>query len=129
MLPQAITTHPANRNQEESYYDFVEDWELIESSFVMQYGIRLRQNDDMSWNEFCSLLTGIMYDTPLGRVVSIRAEKDQKVIKGFSKEEKRIRDEWLKRKHKKVQANPKICDAFWSSFQQAMKRQYGRTDK
>lgn len=79
----------------------------------------------MSWNEFCSLLTGIMYDTPLGRVVSIRAEKDPKVIKGFSKEEKRIRDEWRKRKHKKAQANPKIYNAFWSSFQQSMKRQYG----
>lgn len=125
MWQPGITIHPANRNQGESYYDFIEDWELIESSFVMQYGIRLRQDDDMSWNEFCSLLTGIMYDTPLGRVVSIRAEKDPKVIKGFSKEEKRIRDEWRKRKHKKAQANPKIYNAFWISFQQAMKRQYG----
>ena len=100
-----ITIHPTNRDGGEPYYDFIEDWELIESSFVMQYGIRLRQNDDMSWNEFCSLLTGIMYDTPLGRVVSIRAEKDKKVIKAFSKEEKRIRDEWLRRKHKKMQGN------------------------
>lgn len=119
-----ITIHPTNRDGGEPYYDFIEDWELIESSFVMQYGIRLRQNDDMSWNEFCSLLTGIMYDTPLGRVVSIRAEKDQKVIKGFSKEEKRIRDEWLRRKYKKMQGNQETCNAFWSNFQQTMKKLY-----
>lgn len=120
-----ITIHPTNRDGGEPYYDFIEDWELIESSFVMQYGIRLRQNDDMSWNEFCSLLTGIMYDTPLGRVVSIRAEKDKKVIKAFSKEEKRIRDEWLRRKHKKMQGNQETYNAFWSNFQQTMKKLYG----
>lgn len=91
----------------------------------MQYGIRLRQNDDMSWNEFCSLLTGIMYDTPLGRVVSIRAEKDQKVIKAFSEEEKRIRNEWLKRKNQELQKNPEAYNAFWRDFQQAMKMAYG----
>ena len=107
----------------------IEDWELIESSFVMQYGIRLRQNDDMSWNEFCSLLTGIMYDTPLGRVVSIRAEKDQKVIKSFNEEEKRIRNEWLKRNHKRMQKNPATYNAFWNTFQQGMKDAYGKTKK
>lgn len=79
----------------------------------------------MSWNEFCSLLTGIMYDTPLGRVVSIRAEKDQKVIKAFSEEEKRIRNEWLKRKNQELQKNPEAYNAFWLDFQQAIKMAYG----
>lgn len=79
----------------------------------------------MSWNEFCSLLTGIMYDTPLGRVVSIRAEKDQKVIKAFSEEEKRIRNEWLKRKNQELQKNPEAYNVFWRDFQQAMKMAYG----
>lgn len=125
MWQLAVTTHPPNKQGGESYYDLIEDWELIESSFVMQYGIRLRQNDDMSWNEFCSLLTGIMYDTPLGRVVSIRAEKDQKVIKNFSEEEKRIRNEWMKRKNKKMMKNPEAYNAFWRDFQTAMKRLYG----
>ena len=91
----------------------------------MQYGIRLRQDDDMSWNEFCSLLTGIMYDTPLGRVVSIRAEKDQKVIKAFSEEEKRIRNEWLKRKNKELKKNLEAYNAYWRNLQQAMKMAYG----
>lgn len=125
MWQQVITVHPPNKSTGESYYDLVEDWDLIESSFVMQYGIRLRQEDDMSWNEFCSLLTGIMYDTPLGRVVDIRSQKDKKIIEQFSPEEKRIRDEWLKRKHKKMQGNQETYNEFWSNFQQTMKELYG----
>lgn len=60
----------------------------------MQYGIRLRQEDDMSWSEFCSLLTGIMPKTPLGQIVSIRSEEDKDILKNFTKEQHRIRDEW-----------------------------------
>jgi hypothetical protein len=79
-----------------------EDWDLIESSFAKQYGIRLRQNLDMTWSEFCSLLTGIMPDTPLGQVVTIRAEKDPKVIKKFSPDQKRIHREWKLRQANNV---------------------------
>lgn len=71
---------------------------MIESSFLKQYGIRLATNQDMSWAEFCSLLSGIMPNTPLGQIVSIRAEKDKNVIKNFTKEQKRIRFEWFARR-------------------------------
>ena len=60
----------------------------------------------MSYSEFCSLLSGIMPDTPLGAVVEIRAEKDAKRIAAFSKEQKRIRSEWLKRKYQKLKDSP-----------------------
>lgn len=99
--------HP--RNNGESYYDLFDDWELIESSFLKQYGIRIRSEDDMSWSEFCSLISGIMPDTPLGQIVSIRAEKDSKRIKEFTKEQKRIRNEWLKRRNQKS-SNGKNAD-------------------
>ena len=56
----------------------------------------------MSWSEFCSLLSGIMPETPLGRVVSIRAEKDPKIIKNFTKEQKKIRNDWIIRRNKKL---------------------------
>lgn len=85
-------THPESG---ETWYDLEYDWELIESSFLKQYGIRLRTEDDMSYGEFCSLLSGIMHDTPLGQVVSIRAEKDRKVISRFTEDQKRIRREWM----------------------------------
>lgn len=114
--------HPESNG--ESYYDLFEDWELIESSFLKQYGIRIREVDDMSWTEFCSLLSGIMHDTPLGYIVSIRAEKDPKVIKDFTPDQKRIRSEWILRKSEKVKQNPKESNIDWSAFQKWAKENY-----
>ena len=48
-----------------------------------------------------------MPETPLGRVVSIRAEKDPKIIKNFTKEQKKIRNDWIIRRNKKLMKNPK----------------------
>lgn len=75
------------------FYDLAEDWELIEASFAMQYGIRLSQ-EDMDWKEFCNLLAGLGPKTPLGSIVAIRAENDREVLKRFTPDQKRIRDEW-----------------------------------
>lgn len=73
---------------------------MIASSFSTQYGIRLYQKDfkEMSWMEFRALLEGLGPDTPLGRIVSIRSEQDKDVLKNFTPEQKRIRNEWRKRK-------------------------------
>ena len=74
------------------------DWDLIVSSFLSQYGLRIRTKefDSVSWGEFRDLLAGISPETALGRVVAIRAEKDRDVIKRFSKYEKQIYDDWQK---------------------------------
>lgn len=63
------------------------------SSFRKQYGIRLTE-DDVPWGEFVMLLAGIMPDTPLGQIVSIRAETDPEMLKCFNDEQRRIHDEW-----------------------------------
>lgn len=51
----------------------------------------------MSWDEFCTLLAGIMPKTPLGQIVSIRSEEDKDMLKNFTPEQNRIRDEWRNR--------------------------------
>jgi hypothetical protein len=79
------------------WYDLYEDWELIESSFAAQYNIRLSQVDNMSWQEFCSLLNGIMPKTPLGSIVAIRSEEDKDILKNFTKEQHKIRNDWRNR--------------------------------
>lgn len=84
-------------NKNESYYDLYEDYDLIESSFAQQYGIRLRNEDEMSWDEFTNLLSGINADTPLGAVVRIRAEKDPNIMKNWGKNEKKIHRDWQKK--------------------------------
>lgn len=101
-----------------------EDWGLIEASFTSQYGIRLRNEYDMPWGEFCTLLAGIMPETPLGQVVSIRAEDDKDMLKNFTKDQHRIRNEWRNRKVKavdKLEAEEQI-----KMIQEIMKKAFGK---
>lgn len=101
-----------------------DDWELIESSFLKQYGIRIRQDDNMSYSEFLSLLSGIMPDTPLGQIVTIRSETDQKVIAKYTKEQKRIRRDWILRRNRKLKENPRAYSDYWKKMQASLKAAY-----
>lgn len=51
----------------------------------------------MKWEEFQALLVGISPDTALGRIVAIRSEDDEDILKHFTKEQHRIRNEWRSR--------------------------------
>lgn len=73
------------------------------------------------------MLSGIMPETPLGQIVSIRAEKDPKVIKGFNKEQKKIRSDWIKRKAKQKRQMDKAAYAqYWASFQEMAKAAFSK---
>lgn len=124
MLQAHTNKHPTSSG--ESFYDIAEDWELIESSFYKQYGIRLRNDgeDDLSYQEFISLLGGLMHDTPLGTVVSIRSEKDPKVIKDFTESQKKIRSEWVKRRNRKLKQDPTAYNSYWTKMQQQFKQMF-----
>lgn len=81
----------------------IQDFDLIVSSFQSQYGIRLsRELKGMKWDEFRDLLVGIGPETPLGRIVAIRAEEDEEMLKHFTKEQHRIRNEWRNKRAQKV---------------------------
>lgn len=110
----------------EQYYDLREDWDLIESSFAAQYSIRLRTTN-ISWNEFCSLLSGLMPETPLGNIVSIRSEKNVKVIKAFNPAQKRIHREWqLKAAKNRAAVNPADLNKDLQSLNSAIKNMFGK---
>lgn len=113
------------QNNNESYYDLIDNFDLIESSFAQQYGIRLRKEiDTMKWGEFSSLLSGINGDTALGNIVRIRSEKDPKVIKNFSKNEKEIRSKWVNKNAKEVsQENYKQAMENFKNMFKAMAKQ------
>lgn len=51
----------------------------------------------MTWSEFSTLLKGIMPETPLGQIVSIRSEEDKDMLKNFTKEQHKIRNDWRNR--------------------------------
>ena len=71
------------------------------SSFLSQYGIRLsKEVHEIPWQEFKQLLSGLSPDTALGRIVAIRAEDNKEILKHFTPEQRRIRQEWMSRSAK-----------------------------
>jgi hypothetical protein len=63
-----------------------------------------------------------MPDTPLGSIVSIRAEKDRKVIKGFSPEQRRIYNEWRNRNAQKKLDNPDKLSKDFTALENTLKQ-------
>ena len=92
---------------------------MIISSFRAQYGIKIHSAEfrEMKWDEFRALLSGIGPDTPLGRIVQIRAEEDEDILKHFTKDQMRIRTEWRNRKAKKV--TPERMEDFLEQMKKA----------
>lgn len=64
----------------------------------------------MTWDEFCSLLTGLSEKSPLARVVQIRLENDPKVLERFNSAQHRIRSEWRARRKPVKRTNDELDD-------------------
>ena len=71
----------------------------------------------MSWREFSYLLQGLSGNTPLGQIVSIRAENDPEKLKNFTPEQRRIRSEY-RNKIAKKKSSEEVKDAI-EQFKQA----------
>lgn len=80
----------------------------------------------MSWGEFGTLLAGIMPETPLGQVVSIRSENDKDILKNFTKEQHKIRNEWRSRTYKAVVMDKAEMERQVKMFQEAMRRAFSK---
>lgn len=89
----------------------------------MQYNIRLSK-EDVSYSEFSKLLRGVMPETPLGKVVSIRAETDRETIKRFGNYEKKIRYEWQCYIAKKMNNDKEYADRMTKAFQEACRKAF-----
>ena len=74
----------------------MDDYDLIESSFLTQYGIRLK-TAELDFDEFLNLTSCLMPETPLGQIVAIRSETDYNVISKFTPNQRKIYDDWRKR--------------------------------
>lgn len=73
----------------------------------------------MTWSEFATLLSGLMPDTPLGQIISIRAENNKDIIKNFTKDQKKIQNEWKKKQSKQI--DKKSYDDAMNSFKAMFK--------
>lgn len=110
----------SNSENDEAWYDLIEDWELIDASFTQQYGIRLSR-DEMSWYEFQTKLTMLNDKTALGQIISIRSENDPEMLKHFNADQKRIRNEYRQKKAKQMKSTDKEYKMAMEGFKNMFK--------
>ena len=68
---------------------------MIEQPIAKQYHILPSEQGDLSYSDWSKLVSGLMHDTPLGQVVTIRSEDDKDVLKKTTPEQRAIRSEWI----------------------------------
>ncbi|WP_195891804.1 Gp15 family bacteriophage protein [Anaeromassilibacillus senegalensis] len=78
----------------DAWYDLEYDRILIEQSIAKQYGVLPSDQPDLHYADWAKLVSGLMDDTPLGRVVAVRSEDDPDMLKAFTPEQNRLRTEW-----------------------------------
>jgi hypothetical protein len=88
----------------------------------------LRKEADITLEEFLSLLSGLAGETPLGRVVAVRMEKDSKIIRGFGDWEKKIQREWrlFRSNIHKPSVNKSVAAATDKMAQDVFKQLFGK---
>ena len=79
----------------------------------------------ISWQEVRVLIRGLLPDTPLGQVVSIRAENNPKTIKSFSAEQRKIRSQWRARLAAEKQADEESLDKSFANLELMLKKAFG----
>lgn len=117
-----------DKSTSDGWYDLRSDWVLIEASIAKQYGIRLRKELDMPWGEFCTLVSGLMSDTPLGQMVSIRSETDKNIIKNFTPEQRKIRNDWILRKVNNKLNDKNQLDKDMENLANVFKKMFSKKD-
>ena len=72
------------------------------------------------------MVSGLMDDTPLGRVVGVRSETDKDIIKNFTPEQRAIRDEWSRFLASRVEGKgfTKSDEADWYKQMAEMERAF-----
>ncbi len=125
------TTHDFGRRRpkpgEPKLYDLDFDAVLIEQSIATQYGILPDAQGNLPYTEWGKLVSGLMDDTPLGRVVAVRAEEDRRVIAKMNPWQRRIRAEWnaFLAQDAVQRQSPADLRAQMDSLERAMARMFG----
>lgn len=59
-----------------------------------QYGVLPAAQGELPWEEWVRLVAGLMEDTPLGKLVAVRAERDPDLLRRMTPWQRKARREW-----------------------------------
>lgn len=108
-------------NSSRTWYDVDHDRVLIEQSIAKQYGVLPSEQENLKYSDWAKMVSGLMDDTPLGYVVSIRSETDQEIIRRFTPEQRAIRQDWERVRTKRILQLPeKELRQQFAQMEQAM---------
>lgn len=125
MKSRVVTTKRNLGTPDECWYDFYDDFPLIEASITAQYGIRLRKEyDDISWAEVRNLIRGLGAETPLGNIIAIRSETDKNTLKNFTPSQHKIRNEWKRKVANKKLEDTEKLDKSMDFLQNAIEKMF-----
>lgn len=114
------------RNSSRTWYDVDHDRVLIEQSIAKQYGVLPSEQENLKYSDWAKMVSGLMDDTPLGYVVSIRSETDQEIIRRFTPEQRAIRQDWERVRAKRILQLPeKELRQQFAQMEQAMAAMFG----
>lgn len=85
---------------------------LIEQSIAKQYGIIPSKQEDLKYSDWAKLVSGLMEDTPLGRVVMVRSETDKETIKKFTAEQRKIYKDWQNFRINQITQTPELFENY-----------------
>lgn len=88
------------------WYDPDHDEILIEQSIAKQYGVIPSMQGELKYSDWAKMVSGLMEDTPLGRIVQIRSETDRDTLKRFTPEQRKIRSDWQRFRAEQVMRDP-----------------------
>lgn len=83
------------------------DRELIEQSIAKQYHVLPSEQSNLKYSDWALMVSGLTDDTPLGTVVHIRAERDDKTRAKFTPAQKAIYDDWQTLLRNRAKSDPK----------------------
>lgn len=99
---------------------------LIEQSIATQYGILPRDQAELPYPDWAKLVGGLMDDTPLGRVVTVRAEQDPKIVAQMNPWQRNIRTEWRAfQTHRAAEKPPQELRAQMASLERILAKAFG----
>lgn len=105
-------------------YDVQFDQKLISQSLTAQYGILPYTQENLPYRDWCSLVEGLSSDSPLGKVIAIRAETNHQQINQMTAAQKQIRQEWSRFLSKTTAGSEQDKKKQMEQLQQALKMMY-----